>query len=150
MSQAPQHTGHARTGRLRVGVVTPEGAVFDGEAASVVVPGKDGEVAFYPLHAAYVGSLGCGELRIVKPGGEIERWVLEGGVAEVAHDQVTVLADRVSPLARIDVEKVKADLAKAIAGVPADEVAEALRDEAIEVAQVKLRLAGRGAAAAPH
>ena len=145
MSQAPQQTDHARTGRLRVGVVTPEGAVFDGEAASVVVPGMEGEVAFFPLHAAYVGSLGCGELRITRPGGEVERWVLEGGVAEVAADQVTVLADRVWPLARIDVEKVRADLAKAVGSVPADEVAATLRDEAIAVAQVKLRLAGRGA-----
>jgi F-type H+-transporting ATPase subunit epsilon len=143
MSQAAVQTGHARTGRLKVGVVTPEGSVFDGEATSVVVPGKDGEVAFYPLHAAYVGSLGCGELRITRPGGEVERWVLEGGVAEVADDQVTVLADRVSSLQRIDAEKVKADLAKAVASVPADPVAEALRDEAIRVAQVKLYLLAR-------
>ncbi|MFM8981234.1 MAG: FoF1 ATP synthase subunit delta/epsilon, partial [Planctomycetia bacterium] len=95
---------------LRVAVVTPEGAAFDGEARSVVVPGMEGEVAFWPLHAAYVGAMGMGELRITRPGGEVERWMLEGGVAEVAGSRVTVLADRVLPLARIDVAATRAEL----------------------------------------
>ncbi|MFM8387571.1 MAG: ATP synthase F1 subunit epsilon [Planctomycetia bacterium] len=143
-------TMQSGAGVLRVAVVTPEGSVFDGEARCVVVPGDGGEVAFWPLHAAYVGALGEGELRITRPGGEVQRWVLEGGVAEVAGSRVTVLADRVAPLASIDVAATRASLAKALATVPADDAGNALRDAAIRRAQVRLYLATRGAEGAPH
>lgn len=146
MSEAPLSGGRT----LRVAVVTPEGAAFDGEARSVVVPGMEGEVAFWPLHAAYVGALGMGELRITRPGGEVERWVLEGGVAEVAGSRVTVLADRVLPLAQVDVARTRAELERAVATVPADEAGEAAREAAIRRAQARLYLATRGAPGAGH
>jgi len=132
----------ARSGRLRVAVVTPEGAIFDGEAHSVVVPGHDGEVAFYPRHAPFVGALGYGELRL-STGGELKRWYLEGGVAEVADDRVSVLAERVLPVEKIDARAVQAELAAAVASVPADEPAAAARAALIRSAQARLRLAAQ-------
>ena len=60
----------ANSNALQVSVVTPEGAAYEGEAANVVAPAFDGEVAFYPMHAPYVGVLGFGELRITRPDGE--------------------------------------------------------------------------------
>lgn len=146
MSEAPLSGGRT----LRVAVVTPEGAVFDGEAGSVVVPGPEGELAFWPQHAAYVGALGVGELRVTRPGGEVERWVLEGGVAEVAGSRVTVLADRVQPLARIDVAATQAALAQALATVPADEEGDRARETAIRLAQVRLYLATRATGGEAH
>lgn len=143
---APLHG--AGTGRLHVSIVTPEGLAFEGEAAYVVVPGHDGEVAFFPLHAAYVGALGYGELRLAPPGGAPQRWFLEGGVAEVAQDNVTVLAERVLAVSRIDVAKTRAELARAVASVPADEAAEALREQVIRSAQARLRVAGGSAGSA--
>ena len=57
---------------LKVSVVTPEGAAYDGEAAHVVAPAFDGEMAFYPMHAPLVGVLGYGELRVTRTDGETE------------------------------------------------------------------------------
>lgn len=131
-----------RSGRLHVGIVTPEGTVFDGEAHSVVVPGHEGEVAFYPLHAPFVGALGYGELRL-STGGELKRWYLEGGVAEVADNQVSVLAERVLLVEKIDAGEAQAELEKAVASVPADEPAATMRAALIRSAQARLRLAAQ-------
>ena len=118
---APPHAGHG-TG-LRVVIVTPEGLAYEGAAASVVVPGYDGEVAFLPHHAAYVGALGFGELRVTPPGGAPKRWFLEGGVAEVSANVVTVLAERVVPAEKVDAAAQRRladtlELAHQLRGVP--------------------------------
>jgi F-type H+-transporting ATPase subunit epsilon len=147
---ATPHAAHATSGRLHVAIVTPEGAVFDGEAASLVVPGHDGEVAFFPLHASFVGALGYGELRLDAGGGTLKRWYVEGGVAEVSDDQVTVLAERVLLVEKIDTAAAQADLEKAVASVPADEPAAAARAALIRSAQARLRLAARGSAPSAH
>ena len=146
----PAHrTGTARTGHLAVSIVTPEGLAFEGAARSVVVPGHDGEVAFLPQHAAYVGVLGFGELRVTPTDGPVHRWLLEGGVAEVAHDAVTVLAERVVAPEKIDAAKARADLARAVADVAVTDAARAARDRAQASARARLRLAGGGRAGTP-
>jgi F-type H+-transporting ATPase subunit epsilon len=137
----------ARTGALAVSIVTPEGLAFEGAATSVVVPGYDGEVAFLPQHAAYVGVLGFGELRVTPTDGPMRRWLLEGGVAEVAHDAVTVLAERVVAPEKIDVEKARADLARAVAEVAVTDGTRSARDRAQASARARLRVAGAASAA---
>jgi F-type H+-transporting ATPase subunit epsilon len=136
---------------LKVAIVTPEGLAFEGSAASVVVPGHDGEVAFLPQHAPYVGVLGFGELRITPAGGPVRRWLLEGGVAEVSANVVTVLAERVIAPEKIDAAKAKADLAKATAEVAVTDDARAARERALASARARLRVAGgRPSAPAAH
>lgn len=140
--------GHgARTHGLTVSIVTPEGLAYEGPALSVVVPGYDGEVAFLAQHAAYVGALGHGELRVTPPGGQPKRWFLEGGVAEVAANAVTVLAERVLPVEAIDVAKARTDLAKAVADVAVTDAAREARDRAQASARARLRVAGSSAGA---
>lgn len=144
----PGHASHATLARrLEVSIVTPEGLAFEGPAAHVVVPGHDGEVAFYPLHAAFVGALGYGELRVAALEGGMRRWFLEGGVAEVGGDRVTVLAERTLAIERIDVPATRRELAQTVASVPADEAAAQSREHRILSAQARLRVAGATSAA---
>ena len=100
---------------LNVAVVTPEGSAFEGTAESVVVPGHDGEVAFLRGHAPFVGAIGCGELRVKTPEGEMRRWYLEGGVAQVLDDDVAILADGILPAADVDAAQAQKDLDEALA-----------------------------------
>ena len=81
---------------LTVRIVTPEAMVFDGRAEVVVVPSHDGETAFLPGHAAFVGLLGAGELRFETAAGT-QHHFLQGGVVQVVDDVVTVLAESVDP-----------------------------------------------------
>ena len=53
---------------MHVTVISPEAAVFDGEADSVVAPAFDGDVGILPNHAPLMTVLGTGVLT-VKAGG---------------------------------------------------------------------------------
>jgi F-type H+-transporting ATPase subunit epsilon len=127
---------------LEVAVITPEGAAFEGRAKSVVVPAHDGEVAFLPRHAPFVGALGTGELRVTTGAGT-ERYFLDGGVVQVIENVVSILAEKVE---RKDVvvaraEEARADLAAALALVPTDEEAFAAKEHALARARARLRMA---------
>jgi F0F1-type ATP synthase epsilon subunit len=120
----------------------------------VVVPAHDGEVQFLPGHAAFVGALGAGELRIdaATAGGAAStgsgRWFLEGGVVEVVGGAVTVLAERVRPAASLDAAAARRDLAEALAVVATTDAAQALKERRVLSARARLRIAS--AAPAPH
>jgi F-type H+-transporting ATPase subunit epsilon len=126
-----------------VSVVTPEGAAFSGPAASVVVPAHDGEVAFLPGHAAFVASLGYGELRIQPADGPARRLYAEGGVVQVLRGVVTVLAEQALPAEKVDAAKARADLDRANAVVAVGDAAAGARERAILSARARLAVAGK-------
>lgn len=127
---------------LAVTVVTPEGTAFDGAARSVVVPGHDGEVAFLPGHAPFVGALGAGELRI-SLGEQVLRFHLEGGVVQVLRGAVTVLAESVLPASSVDGARARADLERALAEPATGEEGARSRDRRLASARARLRAAAR-------
>jgi len=133
----------AANSSLQVAVVTPEGSAFEGTAASVVVPGHDGETAFLRGHAPFVGAIGHGELRIKATDGGMRRWYLEGGVAQVLDDEVTILADGILPAAEVDAAQARQDLDDALASKPSSSDEFALRDRKLASAQARLRIANR-------
>ena len=129
---------------LQVSVVTPEGAAYEGAAASVVAPAFDGEVAFYPAHAPFVGVLGHGELRVTHPGGStVEYFYLAGGVVQVADDVVSILAETVIPVAELDAEDAQKRLDEALAAEARGRVEIDARMERQEDARARIRTAER-------
>jgi F-type H+-transporting ATPase subunit epsilon len=77
---------------MRVTVISPESAVFDGEADSVVAPAFDGEIGILPNHAPLMTVLGKGELR-VEAGGVTRRFAVQGGFLQVVKNSVRILAE---------------------------------------------------------
>ena len=138
MSDAKAH------GALHVAVVTPEGSAYEGQAAQVVVPAFDGEVAFLHDHAPFVGLLGVGEMRISPAaGGSPERYYLAGGVVQVSDNEVVVLAETVRRASALKVADAERELADALGR-------DAVGDEAIDArlavedrARARLRVAQR-------
>jgi len=80
---------------MRVTVISPEQAVFDGDAESVVAPAYDGLVGILPRHAPFMTLLGKGVLK-VRSGGTENRFQVAGGFLQVAKDRVRIVADRVA------------------------------------------------------
>ncbi|HEU5261391.1 MAG TPA: ATP synthase F1 subunit epsilon [Gemmatimonadales bacterium] len=81
---------------MRVTVVSPERAVFDGPANLVVAPAFDGQVGILPRHAPFMTLLGSGVLRVDSGGGGApSRFRVSGGFLQVVGDAVRVVADRV-------------------------------------------------------
>ena len=73
-------------------IVRPDKLLYEGEATSVILAARAGELGIYPKHGAEISALGDGVMRINLPGGEQRRVVIMGGYAEIANDVLIVLA----------------------------------------------------------
>jgi len=89
--------GLSASRRLKVRVISPTKAAFEGEASAVVAPAHDGEVGILFGHAPMVVLLGTGELRIASPDGET-RFRVSRGFLQVVDNEVSVLAEEVETL----------------------------------------------------
>jgi len=78
---------------MNVSLVSPEQALFDGDATAIVAPAFDGEVGILPRHAPFLTLLGAGDL-VIRTGGGARRFHVEGGFLQVAGDRVRVVAEK--------------------------------------------------------
>ena len=125
---------------LRVVVVTPERAVLDEPADMVILPMFDGERGVQPGHAAFVGQLGPGELRI-KTGTATKRFFVDGGFAQVTATVVNVLTAKATAAEKITPEVIEKErqVAESLAGTSlADKT---LRNRSLIRAQVMAAVA---------
>jgi len=104
--------------KLQVTVITPEEAVLDAAADSVVIPAHDGELGALPGRAPLMCELGIGVLRYSNEG-RSEKLFIDGGFAQIVDDRVTVLSPRAVPAARITPQMI-ADADRDATGSAAD------------------------------
>ena len=88
-------------------IVTPEKKVLSETVDIVVAPGELGEFGVLPGHVPFLCKLKVGELRY-RIGGALRFVSIMGGYAEVAKNQVTILATAAEEAAEIDVVRAKA------------------------------------------
>jgi len=79
---------------MRVLVISPERAVYDGEADAVTAPCYDGEVGILPRHAPFMALLGSGTLT-VRSGPATTAFRVQGGFLQVVSNTVRVVAEHV-------------------------------------------------------
>lgn len=77
---------------LRVFVISPEAALYEGEASSVVAPAFDGQVGVLTGHAPMMTLLGKGEL--VVSGASERRFSVEGGFMQVLNNEVRIVTEQ--------------------------------------------------------
>jgi len=70
-------------------IISAEKVLFEGEAASVTLPGEQGQFTVLPRHAALVSTLVAGTIRYKLDGEEHEVQV-GGGIADVDRDVISV------------------------------------------------------------
>jgi len=78
---------------LHVSVISPEAALYEGDASSVIAPAFDGEVGILTGHAPMMTLLGKGSLLVRGEGGE-RRFAIEGGFLQILNDEVRVVTER--------------------------------------------------------
>ena|SRR5689334_18988901 len=93
-------------------IVTPEKLVVRDTAEEIQIPGRNGYLGVLPGHAPLITELGAGEISY-RANGQLHRFSMAWGFAEVLPDRVTVLAETVEPAEEIDVPRAKESLAKA-------------------------------------
>jgi len=93
-------------------IVTPEKLVVKDTAEEVQIPGRNGYLGVLPGHAPLITELGSGEISY-RSGGQLHRFSMAWGFAEVLPDRVTVLAETVERAEEIDVPRALQSLTKA-------------------------------------
>ena len=78
---------------LKLEVITPSGAIYDGTALSVTLPGDEGEFGVLPHHATLTTLLKAGVIDIEKEDKTVESVVVNWGVVQVDEKKVVVLVD---------------------------------------------------------
>lgn len=93
-------------------IVTPEKMVVRDTAEEVQIPGRNGYLGVLPGHAPLITELGAGEISY-RSSGQLHRFSMAWGFAEVLPDRVTVLAETVERADQIDVTRAQQTLASA-------------------------------------
>ena len=139
---------------LSVTIVTAERTALQrDDVTKLVVPTTEGQITVLPGHAALMASLAIGEL-LVYAGSEVTPFVVHGGFIQVAHDEVSFLADAAETIdeideARADAARERAEQRVAGGALPAGGSVDMLRAQlSLRRALIRLhvkRRAGRGA-----
>ncbi|GIN18579.1 ATP synthase epsilon chain [Shouchella clausii] len=91
---------------IQVSVITPDGAVYEGDAELVVVKTAEGELGIKAKHIPLVSPLAVGPARFIKEGKE-EQVAVSSGFVEVRPDHVSILAEAAERPEQIDTERAR-------------------------------------------
>lgn len=139
---------------LRVEIVSPEVALWAGEASALIARSSEGEFTILPQHTATVGDLVPGVVRVVTSEGEIA-FAVHGGYFQVGPDGVegvtraTVLAGVAERTSDIDVARAQAAKEEAEAllaasqGESGDPATRQLAQSALARAELRLSAASK-------
>ncbi len=129
----------AKTSTFQCTVITPEHAVLECDATSVVFPAHDGELGVLVGRAPLVCKMGIGSLRIQTADGEQNLFV-DGGFAQVNDNHLTLLTEQAKKPKELDAAVAQQSLVEARAMSISDEASYDARTKAITRAQVQLKL----------
>ena len=93
---------------FRCRLIGPEGLVFDRQVVSATLPAQDGQVGVLAGRAPMVVALGSGVVGFRQASGESFMVSVEGGLAEMRHNVLTILPERAGTI----VEKGRASTAE--------------------------------------
>jgi F-type H+-transporting ATPase subunit epsilon len=106
-----------------ISLVTPEGAVWEGEAQMIIVPGAAGEIGVLARHAPLVAMLKAGSTRIHLGPADVVEFATGPGFFKVEQDRALALVDDAVKASEIDdarartqLEEAQAELEKVQAG----------------------------------
>ncbi len=140
---------------LKVEIVTPESALWVGEAQALIARSSDGGFTILPQHTETVGDIVPGIVRVETSEGEVS-FAVHGGYFQVGPGEdegvtlATVLAGVAEKTTEIDVpralaakERAETALAAQTRGEPEENPAHPWAQAALERAELRLRAAGK-------
>lgn len=81
---------------LHVSIISPDHALFAGEATMVEIPGSEGDFAVLPRHAALVSQLRDGVITVHLADRSVQRFAVKNGYADVSDTGCTILSEQIS------------------------------------------------------
>ena len=100
-------------------LVTPGRVVVSKPVEMVVIPGSEGVFGVLPRHSALLANLQRGVVEVYEGGKVIDRLMIDGGIADVTPDSVTILTERAEDLNKSNTQEI-GERAKAASEAEAD------------------------------
>ena len=124
-------------------VVTPERQLLDESITQAIVPGHDGLVGILTDRAPLLMKMGLGPMRLDHANGSRSFYFVEGGVAQMKDNKLTILTNEATPASEIDAESARAEFAEAQARRATDESTASDREKQMARARAKQEVAGK-------
>ena len=94
--------------KLQFKILTPEREVYANDVDQVTMPTQAGEITVLPDHAALVGLMKTGEIRVTHDG-EVYPFAVDAGIFEITPgSNLTILAHNSESAPEIDIERAQA------------------------------------------
>jgi len=100
-------------------LVTPADVMVQKPVQMVVAPGAEGLFGVLPRHAPLLSDLARGVVEVHENGKVVNRFMIDGGLADVSGEAVTILTERAVDLDKADRDAIKSR-ADAASGSEAD------------------------------
>ena len=100
-------------------LVTPGRVVLSKLVEMVVIPGSEGFFGVLPRHSTLLSNLQRGVIEVYEAGKVTDRVMIDGGIADVTPDSVTILTERAEDLNKVNAQEI-GERAKAAADAEAD------------------------------
>jgi F-type H+-transporting ATPase subunit epsilon len=124
-------------------IVTPEQPVLDESVAQAIVPAHDGLIGILNGRAPLLVKLGLGPLRIDSANGQKKTYLIDGGVAQMKDNRLTILTNEATPTTQLSAETGRAEYAEASARKPTDEKTAEQRQRQLQHGRLVQQLASK-------
>lgn len=124
-------------------VVTPDAQIADETVTQVILPAHDGEIGILTNRSPLLVKLGVGQLRLDVQGGGMKLFFVDGGIAQMKDNKLTVLTDDAMTPEDINLETARAEYAEAQAMKISDAKSYEKRARGLARGTVKQRLAAK-------
>jgi len=128
---------------FRCTIVTPEEQVLDESLTQAILPAHDGLLGILTDRAPLLAKLGQGPLRVDLAAGGSRHFYIEGGIAQMKDNNLTILTNEATPANEIDAEAARAEYNEAVARRITDAHSFDDRQKQMARAKAKQELAGR-------
>lgn len=122
-------------------IVTPEQQAFDERITQAVVPAHDGQIGILTDRAPLLVKLGIGALELDLAGGQRRTLFIEGGIAQMKDNRLTIVTNEAIEPSQIDAETARAEFAEATAQRVTDQKSHDDRQRRLQRARVMQELA---------
>jgi F-type H+-transporting ATPase subunit epsilon len=122
-------------------IVTPDQQAFDERITQAIVPAHDGQIGILTDRAPLLVKLGIGALQLDVASGQRRTLFIDGGIAQMKDNRLTIVTNEAIDPAEIDAETARAEYAEANAQVATDEKSQADRQRRVQRARVMQEMA---------
>ena len=96
--------------KINFDFVSPEASIVSSEVEMVLIPGIEGDAGILPNHSPFMTTLRQGIVEVTFEKGNVKRYLVEGGFADINQDKMTILAENSLNLSDSDNNTLKTEI----------------------------------------